>query len=147
MKSTWWLTWEQPPGLMSLNTGSPIGGSVWEGLGALSEKVCHWGLALRVQKTQAILSALSASRLWIKAWALSCWCHHAFAPLSRTLTLWTASPLKHLVFYVALSWCFDTADTEHRHVTKTECLTTKAVEPPSWHSLVGDCSRPLLFPH
>lgn len=34
---------------MSLNTGSPIGGSVWEGLGVLLEKVCHWGSSERAE--------------------------------------------------------------------------------------------------
>ena len=34
-----------PQGLIHLNTWSPVGGTIGEGLGgvALSEEVCHWG--------------------------------------------------------------------------------------------------------
>lgn len=36
--------------------------------------------------------ALSASYLWMEMWALSCSCHHAFAPPPWTLPLWNHKP-------------------------------------------------------
>jgi hypothetical protein len=44
-----------------LSAQSPVDGTVGEGLGdvTLSEKVCHWGWALKFQKTQAILNMVS----------------------------------------------------------------------------------------
>lgn len=46
-----------PHRLLYLNTLSPVGVNVGEGLGcvALLEEVCHWGWILRFQKVQAIL--------------------------------------------------------------------------------------------
>lgn len=43
---------------MSLNTWSPTGWTVWEGLGGMTvvEEVCHWDRALVFQKTCAIPS-------------------------------------------------------------------------------------------
>lgn len=57
MPNPWW-----PPRLVCLSTGSPVGGTVGEGLGALFEKACRWEWALGFQKTQAIPSALSLPR-------------------------------------------------------------------------------------
>ena len=41
-----------PQRLMYLNTWSPVGGNIWEGLGGvvLLEEVCHWGWDLRFKK-------------------------------------------------------------------------------------------------
>lgn len=46
-----------------LITCSPDGGMVWEGLRGMTlfKEVCHWGQALRFQKTSVTPSLLSAS--------------------------------------------------------------------------------------
>ena len=46
-----------------LNTWSPVGGTVWERLGGVTllKEVCHWGQALRFQRSYFIPSVL----LWL----------------------------------------------------------------------------------
>lgn len=48
-----------------LNTLSPVGGTIGEGLGVVAslEKVCHWGWTLQFQKTHTIPSVLLTSCL------------------------------------------------------------------------------------
>ena len=43
--SLWWLDENGPHKFLFVNAWSPVGGTVWEGLGgvALLKEVCHWG--------------------------------------------------------------------------------------------------------
>lgn len=68
-----------------LNTWSPLGVTVWEGLGgvAMWEKACCWGWVLRFQTSLHSQLAVSASCSGLKMWAFSdCCSHHACCLLS-----------------------------------------------------------------
>lgn len=52
-----------PHRLVSLRTWSPVGGTIWEGLGVCWRR-CHLGQALEFQKTLIITITISSSYLW-----------------------------------------------------------------------------------
>lgn len=108
--SVWFPKENGPQSLQCFNVSSWRNclGKEWEAW--LCWKSASLGQALRS------LESLSASKLQMKMWALSCSCH-TFASPSWTLSLWNQKPwIKHFLFKAALVMvCYH----HNRKVTKT----------------------------
>ena len=101
MTLQWYGSWILSPISSYLNTWYQCGRTIWEKIirCGLMKGVCHWGQALRFQKTHTIASVLSGSCLWITRWALSWSC-------CLCSTIMDCNPLiAQLSFYKPWSWC------------------------------------------
>lgn len=116
------MTATPPQGLIHLNTWSPAGSTVWEGLRgvALLQEVCHWEWALRYQKPTPFLVSSLCLVLVDGKWALSY--YSSTMPACLPAAMVYIMVMNFLTFLCKLPWtyCFATAITKTAFVSYPE---------------------------